>query len=116
VATIPIIAMRAESVYHLDLFQYRITSDVYNFYEALNQQLTNQGSIFDPPPYDEKSNLTYADGRDEPILGYFWAAGATHELLTISPTTVTRQYNYFFPDDCQKVPGASTEKPEYYMN
>ncbi len=116
VANIPIIDMRTESVYHLDLYQYRIASDVYDFYEALNAQLTNQGSIFDPPPYGEKSNLTYADDRDEPILGYFWAAGVTHEVLTISPTTVTRKYNYFFPDDCQKVPGATTEKPEYYMN
>ncbi|MEQ9301926.1 MAG: DUF4249 domain-containing protein [Cyclobacteriaceae bacterium] len=116
VATIPIIAMRTESIYHLDLFQYRIASDVYDFYEALNGQLTNQGSIFDPPPYSEESNLTYEDGRDEPILGYFWVAGAAHEVLTISPTTVTRQYNYFFPNDCQRVPGASTEKPEYYQN
>lgn len=116
VATIPIISMRTESIYHLDLFQYRIASDVYDFYEALNGQLTNQGSIFDPPPYSEESNLTFEDGRDELILGYFWAAGAAHEVLTISPTTVTRQYNYFFPDDCQKVPGASTEKPEYYPN
>jgi hypothetical protein len=114
VASIPIIGMRTISVYHLDLYQYRISSDVYDFFEALNQQLTNQGSVFDPPPYDENSNLTYEDGRDEPILGYFWAAGATHEVLNISPTTVTRQYNYFFPDDCQKVPGAGTKKPDYY--
>lgn len=116
VATIPIIPMRTESIYHLDLYQYRIASDVFDFYEALNGQLSNQGSIFDPPPYNVASNLTYADGRDEPILGYFWAAGASHEVLTISPTTVTRQYNYFFPNDCQQVPGASSEKPDYYTN
>ncbi len=116
VATIPVEAMRTESVYHLDLYQYRIPAEVYDFFEAINGQLTNQGSIFDPPPHDESSNLTYDDGRDEPILGCFWAAGATHEVLTISPTTVTRQYTFFFPDDCQRVPGASTNKPEYYQN
>lgn len=116
VATIPIADRHTESVYHLDLYQYRIAREVYEFYESLDQQLTNQGSIFDPPPYDEPSNLTYADSRDEPILGYFWAGGVAHEVLTISPGTITRQYNYFFPDDCQRVPGATTEKPDYYLN
>lgn len=116
VATIPIEAIRTESTYHLDLYQYRIASDVYDFYESLNQQLTNQGSIFDPPPYNETSNIFYDDRRDEMVLGYFWAAGVAHEVLTISPTTVTRQYTYFFPDDCQKVPGSSIEKPAYYIN
>ncbi|MEM8894441.1 MAG: DUF4249 family protein [Bacteroidota bacterium] len=115
VATIPIEAMKTLSIYHLDLYQYRISDKTYDFFEALSDQLTNQGSIFDPPPHDEPSNLSYDDGRDEPILGFFWAAGAIHEVVTISPTIVTRQYNYFFPDDCQRVPGASTNRPEYYV-
>lgn len=113
-ATIPIEDQRTTSIYLLDLYQFHVDQKVFSYFESIDNQLTNQGSIFDPPPYSVASNLRFTDGSGEKILGYFWAGGVAHKTLEISPTSVTRQYNFFYPNDCQTIPGASTEKPDRY--
>ncbi len=113
-AVIPVEDQRTTSIYLLDLYQYHIDQQVFAYFESINNQLSNQGSIFDPPPYSVASNLRFAGGGENKVLGYFWAGGASHHTLEISPTSVTRQYTFFYPNDCQTIPGASTEKPDRY--
>jgi len=64
--------------YLIHVHQYSITESAYKFWNALSEQSTNVGSIFDPQPARIKGNLFYIDDTEEPVYGYFGASA--HEL------------------------------------
>jgi hypothetical protein len=60
--------------YLIHIHQYSLTEEAYRFWDALKQQSTNVGSVFDPQSARIKGNLFYIDDTQEPVLGYFGAS------------------------------------------
>ena len=53
------------------IYQYRINEDTYNYYEKMNQQLDNEGKIFDPIYIQLDGNITCETDPDKKVLGNF---------------------------------------------
>lgn len=53
------------------IYQYGLNEDTYNYYGKVNQQLDNEGKIFDPIYIQLKGNITCTTDPDKKVLGNF---------------------------------------------
>jgi hypothetical protein len=63
--------------YLIQVYQYSLTEEAFNFLGKINEQGTHVGSIFDRIPSRIKGNCYYPDGRDNTVYGYFGASAVT---------------------------------------
>jgi hypothetical protein len=57
--------------YLVQVQQYSLSRDAYDFWALVQQQQELDGSIFDPPPDRIRSNVRNVDDPDEQVLGFF---------------------------------------------
>lgn len=63
--------------YSLMVTQYTISKQVYKFWNAIEEQNSEQGSLYSHQPYQIKGNIRNINDDEEPVLGFFLVA-ATH--------------------------------------
>ena len=61
------------STYSLELFQYSISPEAYNFWKQVRNQIQNTGSIFDAAPGTIVGNVRHVDGKPD-VVGIFSAS------------------------------------------
>lgn len=61
--------------FRMEVFQYTLSKDVHDFWDAAFGQRNNGGSIFDAPPARITGNMMSTDDPDEIVIGVFSAAG-----------------------------------------
>jgi hypothetical protein len=76
--------------HYIDIMQYSISRDDYQFAVKLNEQQTRTGSILDPLPATIKGNVRNAADENDAALGYFSASSVTHKLVTLVPYNITQ--------------------------
>jgi hypothetical protein len=96
----------------LTVYQHTITNEAYNFFRILEQQKGTTGTVFDPPPAEVKGNMFNADDGEEQVIGFFDVSGVSVRQITINKQDIPVSFPPFsFPDDCQKLPGATKDIP-----
>jgi hypothetical protein len=101
--------------YLIHIYQYSLTESAYKFWDLLNQQNSNVGSVFDPQPARIKGNLFYIDDTQEPVLGYFGASAVTFDYLYMNLNArVAPQYprSYEFKP-CHQHPNSFVYDPSH---
>jgi hypothetical protein len=78
---------------YVEVSQYSLTREAYQFWKLLDEQQTRTGSLFDPQPAPIEGNMYNAEDETELALGYFGASAISRRRLIISADTVT-----MFPD------------------
>jgi hypothetical protein len=68
--TIPSTSEKIETEYSIQVNQYALSGDAYNFWNNLKQNSENLGSIFDPLPSEVPGNIHNANNATEPVIGY----------------------------------------------
>ncbi len=101
--------------YMVILEQRSLTKSAFQFFDLLNNQLSIQGNIFDPPPAQIGTNIINLDNPDDEVIGYFGASAVHRDSVFINNGQIierqpTRQVN----DDCRVLNGATTEKPLFW--
>lgn len=104
---------------YVEVSQYSITREAYQFWKRLDEQQTRTGSLFDPQPAPIEGNIYNAENANELALGYFGASAVSRKRLIIAADTVTMFPDYqkeFIPPgprDCRfTFPFASFYSPE----
>lgn len=86
--------------YSIQVHQYALSKDAYNYWENLKKNTEQLGSIFDAQPSDLKGNIHSTTDATEPVIGY------------ISASTVTSIRNFFwystFPTPIPRYSGLPT--------
>ncbi|WP_421877412.1 DUF4249 domain-containing protein [Marinoscillum sp.] len=125
--------------YNMLIKRYRISKDVYNYFDQIRLQQEFGGSLFDPPPTEILGNMAKIDNPDEHALGMFIVATRTSKRTIIRPTDfkVEQLPNEAYPDcfpqqlppptppelqprpvdyccDCRLYPNSSTTRPSYW--
>lgn len=67
----------------LEIQQYTIGAEAYNYFKSLKHQLDRSGSIFDPSPYRVVGNISNKNDPEEIVLGYFYAASLSKKHLRV---------------------------------
>ena len=70
----------------LEIQQLSITPVIYRYYDLIKQQTETTGTLTDVPPAPPVGNIRNINKADEPVLGYFIAAGITKTRLWIDRT------------------------------
>lgn len=116
--------------YSLLVKQYSMTERAYRFWANVQQQQTDGGSVFAPPPAPIPGNMTNADDDRERVLGYFQVSAVTEKRIFVNRGQVPPgpggspganpgcvEGDPEAPEscfDCTLMPGATTEVPSFW--
>ncbi|MEM8894142.1 MAG: DUF4249 family protein [Bacteroidota bacterium] len=116
IASIPITYDKLYNYYMLDVYQLSVSEEVYNYLEVLDQQITGQGTIFDPTPATIQGNISSTSDGDK-ALGMFYAAGVTSSRLNLNRAGISAQFTPTrLTNDCRLVTNSTAEAPEEYIS
>lgn len=112
--------------YSIEVSQYTMTDDAYNYWKKIDDQQNNVGSVFDSPPARIEGNLSYSD-KEETILGFFEVNSIRKKRLFINPTDFAESpilataacapEKLNPPDwcsDCTALPSSTSKKPIFW--
>jgi hypothetical protein len=105
----------ANDYYLIQVFQQSLTGDAYEFWDQVNEQGTQIGSIFDQIPSKIRGNCYYTDDLEETVYGYFGASSIIQKNLMMKFRTgmkplYPKEYNYH---PCSYYPNAFPFDPSY---
>ncbi|MDW7693876.1 DUF4249 domain-containing protein [Flammeovirgaceae bacterium SG7u.111] len=85
--------------YGMNVRQYALSENAYNFWKDLKEITESSGSLFDKQPFQVLSNIKNINAPDEPVLGFFEVSGTTTEKLFFSLQDVPEDedYNVYYP-------------------
>lgn len=91
--------------YSLLVKQFTISKSAFDFYDAIDQQNVDQGSLWSQQPYQIVGNMHNVDDPDEPVLGFFIVAGVNEKRIFIDRPDLVFYYLECTPDfDLRFVP------------
>jgi hypothetical protein len=104
----------------VNFHQHSISKSGYNFLKLVQQQLSIEGSVFDPPPANIRGNMINLGDPTKQVLGYFFATDvSSNEIYIDSQDLDHKQTPGYWPDDCREVKGLShrlsTDPPENWI-
>lgn len=110
----------------LHVFQYSMTEEEFIYWDAVQDVISIDGSLFDPPPGPVRGNLYNPADDNDQIAGYFSVNGVKSLRTFINPTTLSKTnilpkcaIRFRFvpgPDclDCLSVDRSTLERPSYW--
>ncbi len=112
-------------MYCFHLFQFAISEAEYQYWRDVRDNVTIDGSLFDPPPGTVTGNLFNPDDPNDQILGYFSVAGVHYKRHFISAAELgvsapprcrswSGQPQYSECRDCTEIQNSSVERPWYW--
>ncbi|MEM8894141.1 MAG: DUF4249 family protein [Bacteroidota bacterium] len=117
VASIPITHAKVYNYYKLDIYQLSISREAHDYLQIINQQITGQGTIFDPTPSPIIGNIYDGDNPDNKTLGMFYAAGvSTTQLILSNQDADIKFISSSIPNDCRLIKNSSDQKPDDYIS
>jgi hypothetical protein len=115
--SIPDNGLRFKSRYRITIDQYSIDEEAYNFFNLINQQLSVQGSVFDPLPANIRGNMLNIDNSKKQVLGYFVAADVSSKTIYIDEAEIPSQFKAIpkiIPTCCPIYCGGLVEPPSLF--
>jgi uncharacterized protein DUF4249 len=74
IVTIPANEKRLDYRYSILLRQYVLTPDAYHYWQIIQKNSQQLGTLFDPQPSQINGNIHETDNPDEPVIGFVTAA------------------------------------------
>jgi hypothetical protein len=84
--------------YSLLVEQYTMNYESQKFWQQLQEQSADQGTLYSKQPYQIKGNIRNVDNEDEPVLGYFNVAGKVEKRIFIDKPFYEFDHPVCFPD------------------
>jgi len=101
--------------YYITVQQLSISEEAYLFFKLLNNQLSINGDIFDPPPATIRGNMISQENPNENVIGYFMAADVSVKSIFISKEILgDRQILKVINDDCRVLINSTVQPPSFW--
>lgn len=102
--------------YRIEIWQMELSEEVHEYYQTIRKQIDNTNSLFQPPFFDFKGNVTAQNGPIE-VIGTFAAAAVSKREIFIYRSAVPYQLpNDLYVADCRAVADNSTlTRPAYWQ-
>jgi len=88
VALVPLSTEKIGIEYSIQVNQYALTSDEYNYWQILSSNTQNLGTLFDPLPSQITGNIHCTTDTSVIVLGYIGAGSQTQKRIFISKQQV----------------------------
>lgn len=93
IATIPPTSEKIETKYSILVKQYALTSDAYSFWQNLQNNTNQLGSIFDAQPTQNQSNYHCLTDPSEVVVGYLSVGDVTTKRIFITASQLLPSYS-----------------------
>jgi uncharacterized protein DUF4249 len=101
--------------YLVRIEQHRLSREAFQFFELLDEQLSINGDIFDPPPATIRGNMINLTNPNENVIGYFRASDVSIDSIFLTPEMLLEPAILIpFNDDCREYRGGTTVQPAYW--
>jgi hypothetical protein len=112
--------------HYFNVTQFSMNASAYNYWKAVQQLITDIGTIFQTPPYTIKGNVSNINNANEVVVGYFEASGQKVIRRYIDrgsiPATIqscSTSSDGFVPNtpfcqDCLILPGSTITQPAWW--
>ena len=101
--------------YYIEVEQFQISQEAFDFYERIKTLQEIDGEIFDPPPLSIRGNIYNVNNEDETVIGYFGAYAVQRKDIFIPRDLLNFVQPFTNPcGDCRVRAGAQTQVPEPY--
>ena len=111
--------------YGYGIYQYRVSEREYNYWRAVQDVTSVDGSFFDPPPGTVRGNLRFTDDDEALVLGYFSVVGTTYQRRFTNTNELqipAQRYCQVWPpssrpdgcNNCLELRRSTDQKPSYW--
>ncbi|HEY4323213.1 MAG TPA: DUF4249 domain-containing protein [Mucilaginibacter sp.] len=97
---IPLTSEKVESKYSILVRQYALPAEAYQFYQNIEKNTEQLGSIFDAQPSQLKGNIHSLANPAEPVIGYLTVTNVQSKRIFIPTSDLTTQILTIYPYDC----------------
>lgn len=77
--------------------QFNIDKQAYEFWNKLEEQSSDQGSLYTSQPYQIRGNMYNPNDLEEPVLGYFMVAGLSEKRFFYNKP---QSLPFYYEDEC----------------
>jgi hypothetical protein len=91
---------KAERRYSILVKQYALTPDAFNFYQNLEKNSEQLGSIFDAQPSQLSGNIHSESNPQEPVIGYVTVSNVQIKRIYINHNDLPGDIQPIYPYDC----------------
>ncbi len=99
--TIPSTSEKIESEYSIQVNQYALSGDAYNYWSNLKEDTEDLGSIFDPLPSNFSGNIYNTANKAIPVIGYVSVCAVQTRRIFIANTQLPKGWIPTYPYQCQ---------------
>jgi hypothetical protein len=85
--TFSISSLKLQKLYSIEVEQYALSEEAYNYWRQLKMSTENLGSIFDPQPSQVIGNIHCVSNPSETVLGFFSIGTTTKKRIFIHART-----------------------------
>jgi len=97
---VPSNSEKLEVEYSIQVSQYALTSDAYNFWSLLKQDTEELGSIFDVQPSEINGNIHSTTNPGEHVIGYVSASTIQTKRIFIDNSVLPYEWVATYPYNC----------------
>ena len=92
---------RLQSKMSIEVSQYALTKDIYDYWEFAERLLKNNGGLFDPIPGRLDGNIYYRSDPERKVLGVFEVASVAKKRIFILPSALEGYAPVHFDCECK---------------
>jgi hypothetical protein len=107
---------KIEMRYTIQLKQYVLTKEAYQFWENLKKNTEQLGSIFDAQPSQITGNIHNLKDAAEPVIGYISITNIQTKRVFIDNADVPQEWLTAYPYDCGQPDSALFSNPKTMAN
>ncbi len=93
--------IRLRYLYSINVRQYAMLPEEFNYWEAVRKNTDNLGTLFDPLPSQIQGNVHSLNKPEEPVLGYVGASTVTEQRIFVRRQDLPVEWR-LFPDSNYK--------------
>ena len=101
--------------YSINVLQFALTEDAYNYWEILKKNTQQTGTIFDPQPSQNNGNLKCISNPEEPVLGFVSACSVTEKRIFINNNQLVN-WVYIDPAVSNCVQTTGSQDPNNFLH
>ena len=90
---VPSTSEKLTQKYSINVRQYALTGDAYNFWQNLKKNTEQLGSIFDAQPSNINGNIHSTTNPSEPVIGYISVGSVAKQRIFISSQQLPLSFN-----------------------
>jgi hypothetical protein len=98
----PINSEKIETKYSILVKQYALTSEAYQFYQNIQKNTEQLGSIFDAQPSQLVGNIHNVANAAEPVIGYITVTNVQSKRVFLTNAIIPQYTVPDYPADCEK--------------